>query len=354
MSNKLYIAAAVLLLVAIGIFLIPPTRSRTTTAVPTERTRPLNRAPKPSIDPRHMKDSEPSAQRSAQSGRPKLTRQQADDYLSARSRTAAALLTAYRVSGDDAFLREAVEKFHDNTQVILACLRLIDDPAKRLQILESLKQSDPDNGLADVLSARALFDLGKNDEALAALSQSTGKAISDYRLFSSQNDEEALLAAGIPPLPAKLAGLFPETPSVVLEMAKLGKELKKQRESDGLAGNDAAVQSSRDLQLQLAGQLRQGGFMGDSMVASALEAGALKEIDTPEARARLEELAQEKNSLKEYNRRLILLRQTNSVPESDELLYFDRVKLFGEKAAADWLLEKFTRNADFPGVALTI
>jgi hypothetical protein len=342
--NKLYLAAAVLLLVALGMFLKPPARSHPTAAVPAERSHPPNRAPKPASDPRHGKDFDPSAQRSDQLGRPKLTRQQVDDYLSARSRTAAALLTAYRLSGDDAFLHEALEKFHDDTQVILTCLRLVDDPAKRLEILESLKQSDPDNGIAGVLSARALFDLGKNDEALAALSESAGKPISDYRLLSSQNDEEALLAAGFPPLQAKLAGLFPETEPVVSEMAKLGKELKKQRESDGLAGNDAAVQSSRDLQLQLAGQLRQGGFMVDSMVASALEKGALKEIDTPEARARLEELAQEKNAVKEYNKRLVLLYQTTTVPESDQLLYFDRVKLFGEKAAADWLLEKYPQR----------
>jgi hypothetical protein len=339
--NRLHITAAILLLAVIVMLLKPLAQNHPTTAVPGERSRPVNRTPKPASDPHHVKDSPSSAQSSNLFRRPKLTRQQADEYLSARARSAAALLTAFRLSGDDAFLREAAEEFPHDTQVHLASLQLVSDPKKRLQILESLKRSDPENAIADVLSARALFDLGKNDEALAALSQSTGKAICDYRLLSSQNDEEALLAAGYPPIQAKLAGLFPETPSVVLEMAKLAKELKKQRESDGLAGNDAAVQSSRDLQLQLAGQLRQGSFMGDSMVASALERGALKEIDTPEARARLEELAQEKESLKEYNRRLLLLHETNSVPESDELLYFDRVKLFGEKAAADWLLEKY-------------
>jgi hypothetical protein len=80
------------------------------------------------------------------------------------------------------------------------------------------------------------------------------------------------------------------------------------------------------------------------MVASAVETGALKEIGTPEARARLEELVQEKKSMDEYSRRLGTLWETSAVPESDQLLYFDRVKLFGEKAAADWLLEKFPQR----------
>jgi hypothetical protein len=343
--NKLYLAAAVmLLLVALGVILKPPARTHTATAVAAERSRPLNRAPQPAIDPRRAKDSKSLARRSDQFGRPKLTRQQIDDYLSARSRSAAALLTACRLSGDDSLLREACDEFPHDTQVLLGSLRLVTDPAKRLQILKSLKQSDPDNAIADVLSARALFDLGKNEEALAALSQSAGKPLRDYAVLSSQNDEEALLAAGIPPLQAKMAALFPETESLTREMLDVSKSLKKQRESAGLAGDDAAVQTSRDLQLQLAAQVRQGGFMIDSMVASAVEAGALKGIDTPEARARLEELVQEKRSMDEYNRRLGTLRETSVVPESDELLYFDRVKLFGEKAAADWLLEKYPQR----------
>ena len=53
-------------------------------------------------------------------------------------------------------------------QVLLASLEYQTDPSKRLEILEALKRADPDNGLADCLSARVLFDLGKNDEALAA------------------------------------------------------------------------------------------------------------------------------------------------------------------------------------------
>jgi hypothetical protein len=34
------------------------------------------------------------------------------------------------------------------------------------------------------------------------------------------------------------------------------------------------------------------------------------------------------------------LMADGSVPESDWLLYFDRVRLFGENAANSWLLEK--------------
>ncbi|MES2922844.1 MAG: hypothetical protein V4819_14920 [Verrucomicrobiota bacterium] len=338
--NNLYIAAAILLLVALGIFLKPSAPSPTVSTVPAERSRPVNRAPKPASDPRHAKDFGAFVKHSTQSGFPKLTRQEIDDYLQARSRSASALLAAFRLSNDDAFLREAREKFPHDTQVLLASIGRVGDPAKRLEFLESLKHSDPENGIVDALSARAFFDLGKNDEALAALSQSAGKPIRDYTVLSCQNDEEAYLAAGFPPLQAKMTALFQSTKPLVIQMRNLVDGMKKQREIAGLAGDDAAVQSSRDLQLQLAGEVQQGGFMVDSLVASVLESKVLKEIDTPEARARIEEMALQKNSMVEASKRVTALMETSAVPENDWLLYFDRAKIFGEKAANDWLLEK--------------
>ncbi len=339
--NKLYITAAALLLLALGILLRPSAqRPFTVSSGPVERSRPLNRPPKPAIDPRLGKDFRSFVQHSAREGFPKLTRQEIDDYLQARSRSASALLTAFRLSNDDAFLREAREKFPYDTQVLLASIGRVGDPAKRLEILESLKHTDPENGIVDALSARALFDLGKNDEALAALSQSVGKPIRDYTILSSQNDEEAYLAAGFPPLQAKMTALFHSTKPHLIQMRNLVDGMKKQRESAGLAGDDAAVQSSRDIQLQLAGQVQQGGFLVDSLVAMVLEKKVLKEIDTPEANTRIEEIDLQRKSLNDSAEKISPLMQTSAIPESDWLLYFDRAKLFGENAANDWMLGK--------------
>lgn len=271
---------------------------------------------------------------------PKLTREQIASYLSARSRSATALLTAYRLSGDQAFLEEAMKKFPQDPQVQLGSLRIISEPAKRLEILESLKSTDPENGMIDTLSARALLDLGKNNEALAALSQAVSKPLRDYTVLSSQNDEEAYLDAGFPPLEAKMIALSQSTKSHVIQLRGVADGLKKQRESAAAAGDDVAVQSSRDLQLQLAGQLPQGGFLVDLLVGMVLENKVLKEMDTPEAHTRLEEIMLQKNSMIEDSKRITALMETSAVPENDWLLYFDRAKLFGEKAANDWMLEK--------------
>ncbi len=81
--------------------------------------------------------------------------------------------------------------------------------------------------------------------------------------------------------------------------------------------------------------------MVDSLIAMSIEKGVLKEMDSPEARARMEEIELQKNSMVEDAGRITAMMQTSAAPENDWLLYFDRFKLFGEKAANDWLLGKY-------------
>ena len=138
-----------------------------------------------------------------------------------------------------------------------------------------------------------------------------------------------------------MTALFQSTKSHVIQLRGVADGLGKQRENAAAAGDEAAVQSSRDLQLQLAGQLPQGGFLVDSQVGLVLENRVLKEMDTPEARTRMEEIVQQRNSMVETSKRITALMETSAVPENDWGLYFDRAKLFGESAANDWLLGKY-------------
>ena len=62
-----------------------------------------------------------------------------------------------------------------------------------------------------------------------------------------------------------------------MQMRKIADGLKKQRASDESAGDEAAVQSSRDIQMRLAQELRKGPFVMDSLIASILELGILQE-----------------------------------------------------------------------------
>jgi hypothetical protein len=340
--NKSYIIATALLLLALGI-LLRPTAQRPVIGSdePAERSRPVTRPPKPVTDPRRAKDFHTLARRLKQGEAPQLTRREIDDFLEARHRSAGSLVAAFRLSKDDAFIREAMERFPHDPQVLLAFLESQTDPSKRLEILETLKFADPDNGLADCLSACVLFDLGKNDEAVAALSQSAGKPVREYNIPSGQEVEEAYLAAGFPPLEAKISSLYQITKPHLMQMRKVADGLKKERERDGSAGDEAAVQSSRDIQMRMAQELRKGPFVMDSLIAAVLELGILQEIDSPEARARIEEINLQRTSVSEGSKRISALMETSAVPENDWLLYFDRVKLFGEKAANDWMLGRY-------------
>ena len=52
-----------------------------------------------------------------------------------------------------------------------------------------------------------------------------------------------------------------------MEMRKVADGLSKLRERDQSAGDESAVQASRDIQLEMARQLREGSFIVDTIVA---------------------------------------------------------------------------------------
>jgi hypothetical protein len=137
-----------------------------------------------------------------------------------------------------------------------------------------------------------------------------------------------------------MTALFQSTKPSIIQIRELADGLKNHRESDRAAGDDAAVQSSLDLQLQLARQLPHGGFMVDAVVGMVLEKRVLQEMDTPEARARLEEMDRQKTSMMKASAHITALMETGTVSEHDWSHDFDRTKLFGEQAANIWLLER--------------
>ncbi|MES2440551.1 MAG: hypothetical protein V4584_15905 [Verrucomicrobiota bacterium] len=342
--QKLTLTAAGLLLLALSVVLWPSSRQPVPSAGSSERSRPVNRAPKPvaaPLPPRRAKDFQTFAKLAAKDQFPKLTRQEIDTYLEAQHRSAGSLLAAFRLIHDEALLREAMEKFPHDPQVQLASLQITGDPAKRLEILESFKLSNPGNGLGNGLAAQALLDLGKTEEAFAELSQSIGKPFDEMTLATSQNEEEAYLSAGFSPVEAKMAAMNELGRPLVINLRKIADHLKALRGTYAAAGDDAAVQATRDIQTGLGLHLQSGGGIVDEMVGMVFENGALKGVDTPEARARLAELKLQNQSMVDKARKIPVLMENPAVPESDWLLYFDRAKLFGEKAANDWMLEKY-------------
>src|SRR5205814_8096048 len=111
----------------------------------------------------------------------------------------------YWVTENAALLAEAIQKFPNDPQVAFeAAFKKDSSPEERLQWLNALKKSDPENSLPDYLSAPDYFKAGQTDQAVRELISASGKKqFHDYTLDRVQDDEEAYLAAGYSAAEAK-------------------------------------------------------------------------------------------------------------------------------------------------------
>ncbi len=149
---------------------------------------------------------------------PTLTPAQVKKYLDAHERNAASLLAAFRTTGDSKLLAEALEKFPNDPQVAFeAAIGNNASPQEQRQSLDALKQSAPENSLANYLSGVAYMKAGQTAEAVQDFAAAAGKPqFQDYAQDRIQSDEEAYLSAGYPPGEAKLmANAFLATPQFV-------------------------------------------------------------------------------------------------------------------------------------------
>jgi hypothetical protein len=235
---------------------------------------------------------------------PKLSEQEIESYLQSRNRNSESLVTAYHFSRDEAYLVEAMEKFPNDPQVMFTSLRLANDPSSRLAILESFKKVDPGNGIGHCLAARALFDLGKDDEALAELLQSSGKPIEDFSMASVQMAEEAYVSAGFSQIEAKMLSIHSLTKPELIQLASgLVQKLKEQRGSLVASGDLEMAESLREIQGELGRNLQQSGLFADNIVGILHERAALEDRDSPQASAQLEEIKNRHDALLDGARR---------------------------------------------------
>jgi hypothetical protein len=84
--------------------------------------------------------------------------------LEENRRSAESVLAAFRTTEDQAFLREAVEKYPKDPRVSFAAYFAArnqpdSSPEERRQRLDAFKQSAPDNALADYLSRTGALQL---------------------------------------------------------------------------------------------------------------------------------------------------------------------------------------------------
>ena len=273
---------------------------------------------------------------------PKLNQSQIEAYLLRENRSAESLLSAFRLSDlDPKFLEEALKQFPNNPQVLMTAIGYYRDPTQRLDLLERFTRSDPDNALGYLLTARTLFEMGNSDGAMEQISRSEDKSIGIFLKEFSQNDEEVYLSSGFTPLESKLNSQIFQSASGIMEIRQLSQTMDDLAKSYASAGNTDAADALREQHVRIGRQLQSSATCTvEQLVGIVVENQALKSTGSTEALNQIEHLKSEKEVLANRARQVDSLRKSNQIPDSDWLIYYDRVKIFNEQAANEWLLNK--------------
>ena len=281
----------------------------------------------------------------------KLTAEQIESYLKENQRNAASLIAAFRATGDQNLLQEAMKNFPGDPLVNFAAIFNKDfSPEKRRQQLDALKHAAPENALADFVSALDYFNSGETDQAVHELIDAYGKTeFQDFTRDLIQNSEEAYLAAGYSVADAKLLATSQVLLPHLAELKQLSEYIVNLANSYRQAGDWDSAEAS----LQIAANLgrRFHGAPGEPLVSHLvglmIERNALKAMDPSspygsnglKVSDRLEQVTQQSEQLN------LLAQQFGKVQHrvtpQDWISYTDRWRTFGEYAASQWLVNKY-------------
>ena len=286
---------------------------------------------------------------------PKLTRDQIEFYLAQNRRSAESLIAAYWRTGDRSLLQEAVAKQPHEPRVSFAgwiAAQMKDDapPEERRQWLDALKQSAPDNALANYLSAQDYFKSGQTDRAVEELIAAAGKSkFQDYSADYAQTVEEAYLAAGSSEAEANAIAAYDVLLPHLAEMRRLSESLPNLAALYRQAGDEPSAQAILQMGLDLGQRLEEssgGSLTTRDMVGLAIQRNLLKGLEPgapygntgQTVQNQLDALTQRVESIKGLWKAAQPVLE--NVPDQELIRYFDRMKTFGETEALRWALNK--------------
>jgi hypothetical protein len=353
----------------------------TASSPPAERTPILTRAvPRPRLPAPRLRVAASAGESPADHARPtnlvarllrgdesfKLNPRQLEPYLEENRRNAESLLAAFRATEDAAFLREAAEKYPNDPRVnfvayFAASHRPDSSAEERRQRLDALRQSAPENALADYLSAQEHFRSGQTDQAVQDLVAAAGNSrFQDYSADFVQSAEEAYRAAGYSEAEAKvLAACLLPLPQLA-QLKGLGQNLVELAALYRQAGDETSAQAALQMGLNLGqrvSELAGSRYLISELVGVKIESLVLESLDPNRrfdeagrtVKDRLDELAQRRDEIKRLGepstwlggeRQDVLVTLWESMPPQDLISFYDRVKVFGEREALRWALSR--------------
>ena len=282
---------------------------------------------------------------------PKLTLEQVEPYLVANKRNAESLLAARQATGDPAFLKEAMQKFPNDPRVAYAGIFLPDSsPQEKRQWLDAFKQSDPQNALANFLSASDYIKSGDKTSAQQEMAAAGSKPTwDDFGRIMVQNTEEAYLSAGYSTLDAKTAAsaglLLPQLAQLKSLAQGMAEVATNYRQAGDSQSAQSTLQMTLDMGEKIAGPADQS--LITTLVGMAIERIALNQMAPTDplgdtggtVQDRINALTQQRTEIRGIVKQFDGIMKT--LPDTEVIAYLDRQKTFGEMPAMQWLMGKY-------------
>ncbi|MDQ6630298.1 MAG: hypothetical protein M3Y82_00895, partial [Verrucomicrobiota bacterium] len=203
--------------------------------------------------------------------------------------------------------------------------------------------------LPNYLSALENFNDGNVEQALAEIKAANQKpGYSSFDLDRRQSREEMFLLSGYSPVEAKQKGVESIESSSLARMKALAVKLSELQQSYQAAGDENSANQTAAMTIQAAHQLERGSSTTVAdMVQYAMENITLRNLDAntyydflgKTAGERMQEL---KDKRKESHD-LIKATQFSyyGLTDSEKLIYWDRLKLYGELNTMKWLQQNY-------------
>jgi hypothetical protein len=280
---------------------------------------------------------------------PRVSREQLEPYLARNQRSAEALLGALRASGDETFLAEAKEKFPNDPRVQFAAAFKSDSAEERRQWLDKIKQSDPDNALANYLLAGEQWKAGQTDQALQEIKAAAGKrGFENYMLDAMQNAEEAYQAGGYSAAEAKTIAAMTAPLPEPATLKELGVNLVELAQRYQQSGDAASAQAALQMGLDLGHRLDRSSQVTvlQELVGMAIERKVLEAMDRNAPYGSMGQTVQQQldalTARRQTYRELTTRSDLTLMNMSDEEVanYYDRFSVFGDVAAMRWAINK--------------
>jgi len=289
---------------------------------------------------------------------PKLTADQIEAYLKANQRNAVSLLAACRNTGDSALLREAMQKYPNDPQVAFAAALDKDlAPQEQRQWLDAFEKLAPDNALANYLSANNYFNSGQTDQAVQELLAAASKAqLQDYAVDDIQNVKEAYFAAGYSDTDAEAIALMQQSGGLPnpnpMGLRQLADNMVNLANSYQQGGDMASAQATLQMVVNL-GQEYLG--LGEKtavtqIIGQNIEHVGLAAMDASSpygntgqtVQDQIASIAQQRDALMQLGQEFRGVQQMMTA--QDWVNYTDRVMVFGQQAANQWIVSKYGQH----------